>query len=185
MWKQRDLKTSTSCLSRTGQTPTWVWDYVDSFIFIVLLWNAKAKQLYLQFLFQQDSGRLFSRLCACFLWIRGNFNASANRCGPSSPQHRSRTLDVTDRSSDSQFSVRLFRGQSIKRDHTMDDTVWEINSSVLAWSVQGGGKKAECGKQKEKRVRHAEPNQNKRSRHKTNEERNLIVSFCWLCLFEL
>lgn len=112
-----------------------------------------------QFLFKRDNARLFSLLWACFTWIRGNFYASENRCGPSSRgialgRWRDRLLlwHSILRSAPLCFFFFL-RSRSIKRELAIDDTVWEINASVLAWTVQGGRKNAESRKKKWTRVR--------------------------------
>lgn len=85
-------------------------------------------------------------------------------------------FDVTDCSSDSLFSVRLLLGRSIKRDLAIYDSLWEINSSVLAWTVQGGTKQDECGKEKELSEREGGwdderwSKQNQRSRHESTRK---------------
>lgn len=109
-----------------------------------------------QFLFKRDNARLFSLLWACFTWIRGNFYASENRCGPSSRgialgRWRDRLLlwHSILRSAPLCFFFFL-RSRSIKRELAIDDTVWEINASVLAWTVQGGRKMRSPGKKSER-----------------------------------
>lgn len=61
-------------------------------LFIFLPCNVKLQWLNLQFLCKWDNSYLFSLLSVCFLWIRGNFNASGNRWAHPTPEHHSQTL---------------------------------------------------------------------------------------------
>lgn len=140
--QQRDLKTLL-LVSLLPPNCYLSFGLCKRFIFIVLLWNAEAKEPHLHSLCFNET------MVVCFLTLsiffyesdRSLMRARTDAARP--PTASLSDSDVTDHSADSQFSVRLFCGQSIKRDHAMDDTVWEINFSVLAWTVQGGRKEAE------------------------------------------
>ena len=73
------------------------------------------------------------------------------------------------------FFFFFLRGWSIKRELAIDDTVWEINLSVLAWTVQGGRKTVESEKKKWEKSKRVWGNerwskQNERSGLKTTHE---------------
>lgn len=129
-------------------------DGVDSFIFIVPLWNVKKKRSASSslFLFKWDNGHLFS-LCSVSASYESEGTLMQVGTDAACPPAASLSdFDVTDRSSDSHFSVWLRYGflhsQSIKEELRIDETVLEINSSFLAWTLQGGRLKAECEKTK-------------------------------------
>lgn len=57
------------------------WQFLSS----LSLWNVKTKKLHRHSsCLSETTAVLLPLLCACFLWIGGNFNGSANRRGPSS-----------------------------------------------------------------------------------------------------
>lgn len=96
---------------------------------------------------------------------------------PVLPRHRSRTLtwQIAPLTLNSPFSSSvgffILRGRSIKRELAIDDTVWEINVSVLAWTVQGGRKNVESRKKSDRGWGNERwSKQNKRSGLKTTHE---------------
>lgn len=103
---------------------------------------------------------------------------------PVLPRHRSRTLtwQIAPLTLNSPFGSSVFffflRSRSIKQELAIDDTVWEINASVLAWTVQGGRKMRSLGKKSERGWGNERwSKQNERSGLKTTHEHWMLGSW--------